>query len=306
MGKGKTMFLTVTLNPAVDKNCEIDMLRTGEVNRLTRSGRVAGGKGINVTKILRQFHMPVAAAGFLGGPGGRFIEEAMEKLGVEVYFTRIKGDTRTSVNVLSDGGLVTELLEPGPAISEKELAAFRKQFSGCLELSRMVVLSGSIPRGVPVDIYAQLIEECHQAGRRVCLDASGELLRLGLAAKPDMVKPNRKELEYLAGRELSGIDGIRAQVEKLLKQGVGKVVVSMGSEGLFYMDGKQELYQEACQVRAVNTVGCGDTVVASLCMSELAGEEAGTALKKAAALAAANASTRENGEIPMERYLELL
>ncbi len=300
------MFLTVNLNPAVDKNCEIDVLRPGEVNRLTRSGRVAGGKGINVTKILRQFRMPVAAVGFLGGPGGRFIEEAMEKLGVTGYFTRIKGDTRTSVNVLSDGGFVTEILEPGPVISEKELAAFRKQFSGCLELCRMVVLSGSIPQGLPVDIYAELIEECHEAGRKVCLDASGELLRQGLAAKPDLVKPNRRELEYLAGRELSGMEEIRAEAGKLLEQGVGKVVVSLGAEGLLYMDKEQELYQEACRVRIVNTVGCGDTVVASLCMSELAGEEAGIALKKAAALAAANASTRENGQIPMERYLELL
>lgn len=300
------MYLTVTLNPAVDRNCETDSLRLGEVNRLVSSVSVAGGKGINVTKILRQFHMPVAAVGFLGGPGGRLIEEAMEKLGVETYFTRIKGETRTSVNVLSGDGRVTEILEPGPMISEKELAAFRKQFSGCLEHCRMVVLSGSIPEGVPVDIYARLIEECHEAGRKVCLDASGELLRQGILAKPDIVKPNRRELEYLAGRELSGIEEIKAQARKLLARGAGKVVVSLGAEGLLYLDGERELYQEAARVRAVNTVGCGDTVVASLCMSELAGEEADIALRKAAALAAANASTRENGVVPMERYLELL
>lgn len=300
------MFLTVTLNPAVDKNCEIDVLRPGEVNRLTKSSAVAGGKGINVTKIFRQFHMPVAAVGFLGGSGGRLIEETCEKLGVETYFTRIKGETRTSVNVLSQSGCVTEILEPGPVISKKELEAFRKQFSGCLELCRMVVLSGSIPEGVPVDIYAQLIRECHEAGRKVCLDASGELLRQGILAKPDIVKPNRAELEYLAGRKLSGMDEIKAQAEQILAQGVGKVVVSLGEEGLFYLDGKQELYQEARRIQAVNTVGCGDTVVASLCMSELAEEAADIALRKAAALAAANASTKENGVISMKCYLALL
>lgn len=210
------------------------------------------------------------------------------------------------MNVLSGDGTVTEILEPGPEISPKELTAFRKQFSGCLELCRMVVLSGSIPQGVPVDIYARLIRECRQAGCKVCLDASGELLRQGLEAKPDMVKPNRRELEYLAGRELSGMEEIKAQAARLLDKGVGKVVVSLGTEGLLYMDQKQELYQAACRVRTANTVGCGDTVVASMCMSELSGEDAQTALKKAAALAAANATTRENGEIPMERYLELL
>ncbi len=300
------MYLTVTLNPAVDRNCETDSLRPGEVNRLMNSVSVAGGKGINVTKILRQFHMPVAAVGFLGGPGGRLIEEAMEKLGVGTYFTRIKGETRTSVNVLTGDGRVTEILEPGPTISEKELAAFRKQFSGCLELCGMAVLSGSIPQGVPVDIYARLIEECHEAGRKVCLDASGELLRQGILAKPDMVKPNLRELEYLAGRQLTDLEEIKAQARKLVARGVGKVVVSLGAEGLLCLDGEQELYQKAARVRAVNPVGCGDTVVASLCMSELAGEEADIALRKAAALAAANAATRENGVIPMELYLELL
>lgn len=300
------MFLTVSLNPAVDRNCDIDVLKLGEVNRLTRSTAVAGGKGINVTKIFRQFHMPVAAVGFLGGAGGRLIEDACEKLGVETYFTRIKGDTRTSVNVLASGGCVTEILEPGPVISKKELEAFRKQFSGCLELCQMVVLSGSIPEGVPVDIYAQLIRECHEAGRKVCLDASGELLRWGILAKPDLIKPNRRELEYLAGRQLSGLDEIKGEARTLLAQGVGKVVVSLGEEGLLYMDGKRELYQEAKRVQTVNTVGCGDTVVASLCMSELAGEAAEIAMRKAAALAAANATTRENGMIPMERYLSLL
>ena len=300
------MFLTVTLNPAVDRNCEIGALRLGEVNRLKSSRSVAGGKGINVAKILRQFHMPVAAVGFLGGPGGRLIEDACRRLGVEHYFTKIKGETRTSVNVLARDGSVTEILEPGPGISGKELEAFRKQFSGCLELCRMVVLSGSIPEGVPMDIYAQLIEECHMAGRKVCLDASGELLRQGILAGPDMVKPNRRELEHLAGKPLSGMEEIRAQARKLLDQGVGKVVVSLGTEGLLYLDREQELYQEARKVRAVNTVGCGDTVVASLCMSETAGEEADMALRKAAALAAANASTGENGTVSMETYLELL
>lgn len=300
------MFLTVNLNPAVDRNCQIDRLRPGEVNRLIESRSAAGGKGINVTKILRQFRMPVAAVGFLGGPGGRLIQDTMERLGVESYFTKIKGETRTSVNVLAGDGSVTEILEPGPVISKKELEAFRKQFSGCLEQCRLVVLSGSVPEGVPVDIYGQLIRECRLAGRTVCLDASGEALRQGIAQKPDMVKPNRRELEYLAGHPLADLEEVREQAGMLLAQGVGKVIVSLGAEGLLYLDGERELYQKAKSVRTVNTVGCGDTVVASLCMSELAGEDADTALRKAVALAAANASTRENGNIPMELYLDLL
>ncbi len=325
------MILTVTLNPAVDKTCELEKLLPGEVNRLTKSSSVAGGKGINVTKVLRQFHMPVAAVGFLGGSGGRLIEDAMEKMGVECHFTRIQGETRTNVNVLSQDGTVTELLEPGPEILTKELEHFRKQFTGCLERCEMVVLSGSVPAGVPVDIYGQLIEACHSAGRKVCLDASGELMWEGVRAKPDIVKPNERELEYLAGKIRAGdvlteqvsanpisVDKplapgvpigyhmLAAEARKLVSAGIGKVVLSMGAEGLLYVDHGQELYQAAKQVRAVNTVGCGDTVVASLCMSQLEGDEPEVQLRKAAALAAANAMTWENGKISMDVYLELL
>ena len=300
------MILTVTLNPAVDMTCELGELRPGEVNRLTKSGSVAGGKGINVAKVLRGFHMPVAAAGFLGGNGGKLIENAVEAMGVQCHFTRIKGDTRTNVNILTADGAVTELLEPGPEGSKKELENFRKQFSGCLELCEWVVLSGSVPKGVPMDIYGQLIAECRMAGCRVCLDTSGELLRAGLKAGPDLVKPNKKELEYLAGRELTSQRELVAEAKKLTAGGSVKVVVSLGAEGLLYVDSQQELYQEAVRVRAMNTVGCGDTVVASLCMSQLAEDDPDIMLRKAAALAAANASTWENGRISMKVYLDLL
>jgi len=300
------MILTVNLNPAVDRTCELESLRTGEVNRLTKSVSIAGGKGINVTKVLRAFHMPVAAVGFLGGSGGRLIEDAMEKLGVECHFTPIKGQTRTNVNILARDGTVTELLEPGPAISEKELREFKKQFLGCLGQCELAVFSGSAPAGVPTDIYRELIRECHENGCRAVLDTSGELLREGVGAKPWLVKPNRRELEMLAGRPLSGREQIEREAKRLLEAGIEKVVVSLGAEGLLYVDREQTLFQEAKPVKAVNTVGCGDTAVASLCMSGLAGEEAEMALAKAAALAAANAVTAENGKIPMDVYLNLL
>ena len=299
------MILTVSLNPAVDKTCEIESIQPGTVNRLKSAVSVAGGKGINVTKILRQFHMPVMAVGFLGGSGGKLIEDAMEELGVECHFTRIKGQTRTNVNILAEDGSVTELLEPGPVIREKELEEFRKQFSGCLELCEMAVLSGSVPEGVPTDIYRQLIEECHRNGVKVILDTSGEALREAVPAMPDLLKPNLKELESLIGKKIDTRKVFAEEVNRLCEQ-VGKLVISLGSEGLFYVDEDRDIYQAAKEVNVVNTVGCGDTVVASLCMSEVAGDDADTALQKAAALAAANASTRENGQIPMETYLELL
>lgn len=300
------MILTVTLNPAVDRTCRVECLAPGRVNRMKSVHSVAGGKGINVARVLRSFHMPAAAAGFLGGSGGRFIEKSMEEAGIECHFTKIRGETRTNTNILGEDGAVTELLEPGPPVTEKELAQFRKQFLGCLERCGTVVLSGSAPEGVPEDIYGQLIEECHAAGCRVLLDTSGELLREGAKALPDLVKPNRKELEYLAGRELLNREELLKEARNLVCSGVGRVVVSLGEEGLLYVDREQELYQPAKRVAAVNTVGCGDTVTASFCMSLLAGEVADISLRKASALAAVNAVRGGNGNISMEAYLELL
>ena len=303
------MILTVSLNPAVDKTCEIESLKPGEVNRLLQVESVPGGKAVNVTKVLRQFKLPVMAVGFLGGNAGKFIEEGLEAQGVLCCFTRIAGDTRTNSNIMTGDGRVTELLEPGPEISEKELENFRKQFRGCLEQCEWVILSGSVPGGVPADIYRELIEECHAFGCRVILDSSGEALRQGIPAKPDLVKPNRKELEYLAGEPLDTEEKIKKAMRQLCDKTGGEVVVSLGVEGLFAMAAGQNSgfwKQDAGRVEAVNTVGGGDTVVASLCMSKIAGEEPETMLLKAAALAAANATTRENGVIPMETYLELL
>lgn len=303
------MILTVSLNPAVDKTCEIESLKPGEVNRLLRVESVPGGKAVNVTKVLRQFKLPVMAVGFLGGNAGKFIEEGLEAQGVLCCFTRIAGDTRTNSNVVAADGSVTELLEPGPEISEKELENFRKQFQGCLEQCEWVILSGSVPGGVPADIYRELIEECHAFGCRVILDSSGEALRQGILAKPDLVKPNQKELEYLAGKSLDTEEKIKKAMQQLCDKTGGEVVVSLGAEGLLALSAKQknEFWKQAArQVEVVNTVGCGDTVVASLCMSRIAGEEPEIMLRKAAALAAANATTRENGIIPMETYLELL
>jgi tagatose 6-phosphate kinase len=300
------MIVTITLNPAVDKTCEIGRIIPGEVNRIRTTSSVAGGKGINVAKIFRQFHLPCAAMGFLGGPGGRLIEEAMIKMGAECHFTRIKDSTRTNTNIIADDGYVTELLEPGPVISERELGNFNKEFEYCLEDGEPFIMSGSVPGGVPTDIYASLIEKCRAEKRKVFLDTSGEFLREGIKAKPYFIKPNKKELEYICGRKLNDRDDVIYEAKKLNEYGIEKVVVSLGTGGLLYVDRENVIYEPAKKVKTLNTVGCGDSVVASFVMSEAAGEDVSLAMKKAAALAAANATTIDAAVIPMTTYLDLL
>lgn len=300
------MIATVTLNPAVDQNCRIDKLCVGEVNRLEETERRAGGKGINVTRVLRKFHTPVMALGFLGGNNGKMIEEEMEELGVECFFTPVEGETRVNTNILGRDGTVTEILEPGPVITDKELQQFLRCYDGVLEQCDMVVLSGSLPAGVPGDLYAVLIMRAGMFGVKTVLDTSGAALAKGIKAVPYMIKPNINELAQWAGAESLSREAAMQEAEKLVRLGISKVVVSMGSEGLIYADEAGTFFVPAKQVEVKNSVGCGDTVVASLCMSEVAGDDPETAMEKAVAMAAANAAGKGGGEFSTAAYLELL
>ena len=300
------MILTITLNPAVDKTCHITELMTGQVNRLQSVKSIAGGKGVNVTKVLRQFGYPVIAMGFLGGYSGQMIQEKLTELGAECRFTPIAGETRVSTNVLGQNGYVTELLEPGPEISGEELQAFLEEYKVQVSNAQIVILSGSIPRGVPQDIYATLITIAKERGCKVYLDTSGEALKEGVKAVPHLIKPNRKEMEYLVGRRLVATEDMVTEAQKLLASGVEQVIISLGAKGFLAADKEGCIEQPACKVKAVNTVACGDCLVTSYCMSALEGKGRIEAAKCAAALSAANAATSVSAEIDKDIYEELL
>lgn len=300
------MILTVTLNPAVDKTCHINELLLGQVNRLQNVNSIAGGKGVNVTKILRQFDYSVTAMGFLGGYTGQLIQERLVEMGTECHFTHIAADTRVSTNILAENGYVTEILEPGPVISQEELNRFLSEYKRQLQRVKIVVLSGSIPQGVPEDIYEKLTLLAKERDCKVFLDTSGEALKKGVKACPYLLKPNKKELEYLVGCKLTNTEEIKRQMQELLNSGIQKVIVSMGSKGFLYGDAEGIIEQKPYKVKAVNTVACGDTLVASICMSEITGVEREKAVKYAAALASANASTAISAQIPMDVYREFI
>jgi tagatose 6-phosphate kinase len=300
------MITTVTLNPAIDKTITTSSLLSGQVNRSESVKNIAGGKGINVTKVLRQYGNSVCALGFLGGYTGRFIEEYVEGLGAESFFTRIAGETRTSINVLSGDGYVTEILEPGPVITEEEkeqfLQTYRKKIAG----SEFVVLSGSAPKGLPTDIYAQLIALADEQKIRTVLDTNGELLVEGVKAKPFLIKPNTKELEYLTGRKLREGSEIKEAALQLASEGIAHVLVSMGEKGMLYATEGKCLFAKAPKVKALNTVGSGDSAVAAAVMALQQGTSMEDTLRLCVAISAANTTTLENAVIPKEYAAELL
>lgn len=300
------IFTTVTLNPAVDKTYTAARLILGQVNRMESMKNIAGGKGINVAKILRQYGFGVKTMGFLGGYAGRFIENYARGIGCQCCFTHVEGETRSSINILAQDGYVTEILEPGPEISGPELAQFYTDFDRETKDSEMVILSGSVPEGVPASVYGELAARAKAQGKKVLLDSSGEYLRRGVNAGPFMAKPNGRELEALAGRRIRGLeDTIKAAID-LSERGITHVMVSMGAKGLLYVSGEQILYARAPGIKALNTVGCGDSVVAAFAMAYAEGLGGEELLRYCVGLSAANATTLESAVIPMERAQELM
>jgi len=300
------MILTVTLNPAVDKTYTAGELITGHANRMRTAMSFAGGKGINVARVLRQYGQLVCATGFLGGYAGDFIEDTLLDKQVECQFVRVEGETRSNINILADNGYATEIIEPGPLIGEEPLEEFLALYGELVAQCEAVVLSGSTGRGIPEDIYKTLVERARLKGVRTMLDTSGESLRSGIRARPYFIKPNQKELEYIVGHKLVNREAVIEAATLLHMGGIAHVVVSMGKNGLLYVcSGGKAYYARAENIQALNTAGCGDCVVASFAMSFLRRDSKEEALRRATAISAANATTLECVNVPFGMAEEL-
>ena len=294
------MILTVTCNPAVDKTYNTSNLMIGHVNRMREFVSLPGGKGVNVTKVLRQFGEDVVATGFLGGYTGEFINTALNEMGVQTAFVGIRGTTRSNMNIVGDDGYVTEILEPGPKVNRYEMDVFMDQFKELTKTCEVVAISGSLSEGMPKDFYAKLIKLAKENGAKVFLDTSGEPLKYGIEAAPYLVKPNRAELEYVSGRKLNSEAEIITAAYEFIKKGVTKVVVSLGEKGLLQITKNKAIKAVPPRINAVNTVGCGDSVVAALLLGETRYFSEEDTVRFAVGISAANALTMESGSIPQE------
>ncbi len=259
------MIITVTMNPAIDKTVEIDALKPGGLNRIRKVEYDAGGKGINVSKTIHELGGESIATGFLGGNAGRTIENVLDARKIMHDFIWVDGETRTNTKVFEENGAVTELNEPGPAISEEQIQKLMNKLENYAGVNTLIVLSGSIPGGVGKDIYEKIIRMAHGKGSQVLMDADGEVFRLSLEAGPDIIKPNRVELEEYAGIDYraSGKE-ILEMTRKLMEKGIHTAAVSMGKSGAMFVKGGYEAVCPALPVKAHSTVGAGDAMVAAL------------------------------------------
>ncbi len=196
------MIITVTMNPAIDKTIETDRLCPGALHRIRNMAWDAGGKGINVSKTIRELGEKSIATGFLGGNAGKAIADSLSERGIEHDFIWLEGETRTNTKVLEADGRVTELNEPGPEVRGEQMEQLLEKlagYAGYAGKGTLFVLSGSLPSGADKQVYARIIRMAHEKGAEVLLDADGEAFRNALKAGPDIIKPNRAELRECAG-----------------------------------------------------------------------------------------------------------
>ena len=294
------MITTITLNVAVDKAYVIGKLTDHTVMRVNRCTNTAGGKGLNVAKVVHLCGEEVQATGFVGGFNGAYVEDMLKKQNIPSRFVHVQGETRSCINVLDEDGGSTEFLEPGEPIRPEEVQEFLDQFDDIIADSSVVTISGSVPKGVDVTMYAKLIEKIKAQGKKVVLDTSGALLKESIKACPTMVKPNTDEIEDLLGIKVTHHKDLVEGAEKLDEMGIPVVVVSLGGDGALVVSDEGVFRGQPPKIEVVNTVGCGDSMTAAFAVAFARGLSVQEALRYAIAVSAANAMTMETGSFREE------
>ncbi|MEV0581635.1 1-phosphofructokinase family hexose kinase [Nonomuraea sp. NPDC050310] len=291
------MIVTVTLNAALDVTYQVGEVDWEGVNRVRSVHRRAGGKGVNVARVLVALGQEVIVTGLAGGLTGQAIKADLEASGLPDAFVRVAGESRSTLVVAPSHGGAALFNEPGPEVSAAELACFLDTFDGLAKGAQAVVVSGSLPRGVPTDVYAEI---ARRAACPVIVDADGEALRQAVPGRPALIKPNAEEL----ARAVPGASPEEA-ARHLMAEGAGAVVVSMGADGLLAVTPEGAFRARMPYRVEGNPTGAGDALVAGLALGLVGGEPWPERLRRAAALGAAAVATPVAGEIDHEVFSEL-
>ncbi|MFJ4711556.1 1-phosphofructokinase family hexose kinase [Streptomyces sp. NPDC088785] len=293
------MILTVTLNTALDITYRVRALRPHTSHRVTEVVERPGGKGLNVARVLAALGHEVTVTGFAGGATGRTLQERLRGVGrLRDALVPVDGATRRTVAVVdASTGDTTQLNEPGPTISPAEWTAFQEAYEVLLGSVSAVALCGSLPPGVPVGAYATLIRAARAASVPVLLDTSGEPLRRGVAARPDIVKPNADELAELTGSH----EPLQA-MKDARRRGAHTVVASLGAEGLCALTPDGVWHAPAPGRLAGNPTGAGDSAVAGLLSGQAERLPWPERLARAVALSAATVVAPVAGEFDRQTY----
>lgn len=264
------MILTLTMNPSIDMSYPLEHLTIDDVNRVASVSKTAGGKGLNVSRVIRLMDRDLLASGFNGGHFGAYLEQKLDEDQIKHDFVPIKDEIRNSIAILHDNGEQTEILEPGPEISAEDRRRFLDYFEKNVAKYKVVTISGSLPKGLEKEFYAELVKIANQHDVKVLLDTSGDSLKAGLEGeqKPYLIKPNETEIAQLLNIErLSDEIDYQALKDNLLSpifDGVSFIVVSLGAAGAFVKANGKFYKALIPKINVVNPVGSGDSTLAGL------------------------------------------
>lgn len=299
------MIVTVTMNPSIDVSYPLREFKLDTVNRAANVSKTAGGKGLNVTRVIHELGGEVIATGVIGGHHGAFILEQLEKEGIRHKFSPIKEESRNSIAILHEGQQ-TEILEAGPTVTLSEQEQFLEHFQSLVTEADCLTISGSLAKGFPSDFYQTLLKFATDAGVRVLLDTAGESLKKSLSgkSKPYLIKPNAEEIQELLGKKVSirELEKFKAVLDNELFSGVEWIVVSLGAQGAVVKH-RHSIYRVFIPtIQAVNPVGSGDATLAGLAFAISKKTEAEEIMKTAMTTGILNTLEEKTGHIDPSNF----
>ncbi len=300
-------ILTVTLNPAIDVRYNVENMRIGEVNRTKHIEKNAGGKGINVSRVITQLGGNILATGIVGGFTGKLFLSKLNADGIKNDFLETEFETRTCIAVIDkDIKGITEFLESAEGTPEN-FEKFMEKYISILDGGIDIVCgSGSLLKGIGKDIYNLLIEEARKRGIKFILDTSGDSLVKGMEAKPFLIKPNQEELEDITGRKFKDISEVVEAAKEIVNTGIENVMVTLGGDGAVLVT-KDKVYKGTFpKVEIKNTVGSGDSTIAGMAYALSADKPISECFRLAVACGTTNAMVDSTGSIDEEILKDIL
>ena len=283
------MIITVTLNPALDKTMCVPRFCVGSVNRVEESRLDPGGKGINVSKVIRAIGGESVAMGIVGGTAGEFIRDQLDQMGIRNDFAFARAETRTNLKVVDpEKGTNTDINEPGAPVERTVLQEVWEKLSGLAKPGDTVVFAGKNPPGVGDSQLAEWITQLRQNGVRVALDTVGTAMKIGVAAGPTIIKPNESELAELCETTLPTIEDLIGAARHVAANGVNYVVVSLGADGALFVSEQWAYRAYGVEVPVGSTVGAGDAMLASILLDLERGRPWEEIAARSVAVSAAN------------------
>lgn len=299
------MITVLTFNPSIDRMYKVSKINVGEVQRVIDTNSTAGGKGINVTKVCKILGEEPLAMGFLGGFNGEYIRNELNRLEIKSKFTSIKQETRNCLNIIDENSNSTEFLEKGPVIDAEDLTNFEADLESVLDKTKILVASGSYCQNMPIDYYKIIGEICEKRDIKFILDTSGDALKVALESKPYLIKPNADEIKQLLDINVESQEEIISAGKELLKMGAKNVCISLGKNGMIYINNDGVYEVKVPKIDTVNSVGSGDSTIAGFSVGILRGYDTIELLKLANACGISNALHIETGFVKLDEVEKL-